>query len=393
MALTSPPLSGASSSGTGSGSHVAALDGVRGLAIVLVMAVHFLGDQTAVTRFERLLTKLGNYGVWGVDLFFVLSGFLITGILYDSKPRPRYFRNFYVRRTLRIFPVYYAVLVVLFVVLPHVSALYPATLAESARHQAWVWPYGTNIYLAMKDDWALPYISHFWSLAVEEHFYLVWPLVVFACSRPALLRVSVGAMVFALALRTTLALAGAGEVTQYVLTPCRLDALCLGAFIAVASRPGGVTSLARWSNPVLYASGAVVLGLSALHVVTTSPDAITLPLRGTVVELFFGGLLVKSVTAERVTLVGRFFTSRTMRFFGKYSYGLYLFHGIVGYAMVERGMQGRIAAALGSHVLAMVAFALAGVVASLVVAVLSYELFEKHFLRLKDRFAPSRLAP
>src|SRR5215470_18051066 len=103
--------------------HLPGLDGVRGLAILMVMAVHFVGDATPHNFGERLAVKLGSYGVLGVDLFFVLSGFLITGLLLDSKGDPHYFRNFYARRTLRIFPLYYTVLALLFLALPRLTVL------------------------------------------------------------------------------------------------------------------------------------------------------------------------------------------------------------------------------------------------------------------------------
>jgi peptidoglycan/LPS O-acetylase OafA/YrhL len=373
------------------GPHIAALDGVRGLAILMVMAVHFVGDQAPSNGFEHLLTKLGNYGVWGVDLFFVLSGFLITGILHDSKPKPRFFRNFYIRRTLRIFPIYYAILAVLFVLLPAVITPSPEGLGESMRHQAWAWLYGTNIYLGIKNSWALPYISHFWSLAVEEHFYLIWPLVVFACSTRALFRVCVLAIVLALGLRIGLALGGAGAITQYVLTPCRVDALCLGAFLAVAARTSGTSALFAPARSVLWASGGAVLALSTVHVVTTAFDSFVLALRTTTIAIFFGALIVRSLEPEAAP--SRFFSNRTMAFFGRYSYGLYLFHGIIGYALVEERVQERLRGALGLNLTAMVAFLAIGLVTSVVVSVMSYELFEKHFLRLKDRWAPSVSAP
>src|SRR5258708_3524727 len=95
------------------------LDGVRGLAILMVMAVHFVGDVVPQDKIERFAARIANYGVGGVDLFFVLSGFLITGILFDSAASRHYYRNFYARRTLRIFPLYYGVLFVLFVAAPH----------------------------------------------------------------------------------------------------------------------------------------------------------------------------------------------------------------------------------------------------------------------------------
>src|SRR5207244_13039880 len=141
--------------------------------IRLVLAVHFLGNADAQSPAERLVAKLGAYGIVGVDLFFVLSGFLITGLLLDSKGAPGYFRNFYARRTLRIFPLYYAVLALLFLVLPLLVAL-PPPLEDARTHQVWLWTYTANFYIAAKASWwALTYVSHFWSLAIEEHFYLL----------------------------------------------------------------------------------------------------------------------------------------------------------------------------------------------------------------------------
>src|SRR5215468_8569908 len=120
------------------GGHLPGLDGVRGLAILLVLAVHFVGNATPVSWGERIAVKLGNYGVLGVDLFFVLSGFLITGLLLDSKGDPHYFRNFYARRTLRIFPLYYAVLALLFIALRLVATPTPL-LGVARQHQGWLW--------------------------------------------------------------------------------------------------------------------------------------------------------------------------------------------------------------------------------------------------------------
>jgi peptidoglycan/LPS O-acetylase OafA/YrhL len=259
-------------------SRSAALDGLRGLAILLVLCVHFIGDAQPSSAIERAVVKLANYGIWGVDLFFVLSGFLITGILYDAKGAPHYLRDFYARRTLRIVPLYYGVLFVLFVVLPSLPSVYPSGLAESGQHQAWLWSYGTNIYLALAKAWALPYVSHFWSLAVEEHFYLVWPLVVLVATRRGLLRACVAISGLALALRCGLSLAGAGDVALVVLTPCRLDALCIGAFLAIAVRSIGLERVARLARPWLLVLPVLVLLLSAWHAASASFTDVVLPL-------------------------------------------------------------------------------------------------------------------
>jgi peptidoglycan/LPS O-acetylase OafA/YrhL len=373
----------------GTGPRVAALDGIRGLAILMVLLVHFIGDDVPRTAPERAMVKLANYGVWGVDLFFVLSGFLITGILYDSKAAPRYLRNFYLRRTLRIFPLYFGVLLILFGLLPALPWPYPAGLVESAHHQTWLWTYTSNVYLARAGSWALPYVSHFWSLAVEEHFYLIWPFVVLAFPRAALLRICLAVVALALGLRCALALHGAGDVALVVLTPCRLDALCTGAFLVLAVRAVGVERAAQVARPSLLGLGVLILVLSGWHAATGGRWAVlTLPVRGTLVAAFFGALLVSSLAATPASLLGRLAGSRAARFLGKYSYGLYVFHGVIAYALQEAGTLDALAAAIGSHLAAMMVQASLGAALSLAVAVASYELFEKHLLELKDRLAP-----
>ena len=156
--------------------HIPALDGLRAFAILLVIVRHASLEQGAASR--GFLGALGNAGWMGVDLFFVLSGFLITRILIQSKGSTYYFRNFYLRRSFRIFPLYYAVLVGLFVVAPIAS--HSPAVQELARHQIWYWTYTVNFLAANTNGEACGlHTVHFWSLSVEEQFYLIWPAVVF----------------------------------------------------------------------------------------------------------------------------------------------------------------------------------------------------------------------
>jgi peptidoglycan/LPS O-acetylase OafA/YrhL len=355
----------------------------------MVLFVHFIGDETPRTTVERAAVKLANYGVWGVDLFFVLSGFLITGILHDARASSRYFRNFYVRRTLRIFPLYFGILLILFGVLPALPVPYPTGLAEAARHQTWLWTYTSNVYLARAGSWALPYVSHFWSLAVEEHFYLVWPLFVLAFTRATLLRICLAGAALALALRCAASLAGAGDVALVVLTPYRLDALLIGASLALAVRAEGIPRVAGLARRALAPLAALVLMASAWNAVTYGfLREVVLPVRGTLVAAFFGALLASSLAAPRASGLWRLTHSAAARFLGRYSYGLYVFHGVIAYALQEGGTLDLLSAKIGSHLAAMIVQAVLGAGASLVIAVVSYELFEKYFLRLKDRLAP-----
>jgi peptidoglycan/LPS O-acetylase OafA/YrhL len=375
-----------SAGGRRRGSYVPALDGLRGLAIIMVLFVHFIGDCQPESAFEQILIKGSNYGVWGVDLFFVLSGYLITGILYDSKGSTHYYRNFYVRRILRIFPLYYGVLFLLFFVFPLLPSVYPTGLEESARHQAWVWPYGVNLFIALRGWWALPYISHFWSLAIEEHFYLVWPLVVAVASAPTLLRICAGCAVFSLALRIVLSLAGLNEISLQVLTPCRLDALCTGGFLAIAMRSDAREGLIRVVRPASLVLAASILLVSAFTAATHLLPGVFHSLRSFLIAVFFGALLLVCSHAKAGDPIGRFFNHPAMRFFGKYSYGIYVFHGIIAFFFSDKQTEYVVGSWVGSHLLAIFLQASIGVALSVLIAVVSYEWFEKRFLRLKRWF-------
>lgn len=212
---------------------------MRGLAILAVMLLHaqMIWGDGAITWF-RAVSEVGQHGV---DLFFVLSGFLITGILNDSRESPHYFRNFYIRRVLRIFPLYYLFLVIAFYVQPHL--VHKPDVAEG--HHAWFWLYGSNFLIA-RDGWfpTSPFnVNLTWSLAIEEQFYIVWPLIVFLFRGTALRRICVGIIIGSTLFRLGGELAHAGIVAVYNLTPSRLDTLAFGSWTALAIRDPGCWKL------------------------------------------------------------------------------------------------------------------------------------------------------
>jgi peptidoglycan/LPS O-acetylase OafA/YrhL len=358
------------------------------LAIAMVMALHFVYPLEARSFIERVASRASGYGLWGVDLFFVLSGFLITGILYDAKGSEGYFKNFYMRRTLRIFPLYYGVLFLLLFAIPRsfAASLDPALL-ETRDAGPWLLTYLTNVFIARTNEFSIPYVSHFWSLAVEEHFYLFWPFLIGFFSRVQAMRACVLLALFSLVLRIAMIAAGATALAPQVLTPCRLDTLCLGAFFALAIRgPGGASAWALGSRRWLPVTALAMFALSALHLLAPALDLVVIEVRGTVLALFFAVLILNASSDAGFSPIKRLFRWRPLGTLGKYSYGLYVFHGLVSYGFEQRHVFARLEALIGSHTLTSLAYVTAGVGLSFLISIASYELFEVRFLALKKLF-------
>jgi peptidoglycan/LPS O-acetylase OafA/YrhL len=375
--------------------HLPALDGVRGIAILWVVLHNFsvVDSGTFHSLPGHALAAFLSAGWSGVTLFFVLSGFLITGILLDSQKSPHYFRNFYVRRVLRIFPLYYTVLAIAFLLWPLLAPM-PSRLAEDAQHQAWLWTYLSN--------WVMPYdkttkvFPHFWSLAVEEQFYLLWPFLLYRLSPRAVVRLCLGVAVVSLAAREWMTHARFSTEALYTFSVARMDALALGGAAAAALR------VTAWRDALLRAAPKVAAAGGLLLLVTAVVDRglprigpITLTYGDTLVAVSFTLLVLGAASADLAGLRGawlRPWRSASLATLAKYSYGMYVLHKLLADAFGKPLMASLGPEAESSVVVNLLYLALA-LFASLAAAVLSYHLVEQRFLRLKPVLAGARPIP
>jgi peptidoglycan/LPS O-acetylase OafA/YrhL len=382
------------------------LDGIRGLAIFMIMQYHFWGLGFGFVlveprrRIDRLVFGVREIGWTSVDLFFVLSGFLITGILIDAKARSaHYFRNFYARRFLRIFPLYYLFLAVVLTLGAFAGTRAPfAEFQELRAQQVWYWTYLVNVAASVAPlDAHIPIVySHFWTLAVEEQFYLIWPFVVLALDRRALQVLCVAMIVGALCLRIAIVqgvFAGfLYDNAAHVLAPARMDALALGGFVALAARGRGeLARLARLSPTVIAACITGLAGIALWRGGLRLFDPVSLTLGFTLAGFLWAAVLVQAITAPRSALVSRVLGSRFLTMFGRYSYCMYIVHILVGFTTTVLCIRlGLVRPVLGSQLPADVALCAIATIVCLLIAVLSWHLFEKQVLRLKTFFPYER---
>lgn len=339
------------------------LDGVRGVAILLVLGFHF---GRMLPHSGRALFGLG----WaGVDLFFVLSGYLITRILWTTRENRNYFATFYGRRILRIFPVAFAFLAGYFWIALPLAHHFGYDLDRNGSDQLWYWAYLANWHYGLHGS-----LTHLWSLSIEEQFYLVWPGVVFATSRRNLQRLCVFLMVLPLSLRFVLMGIIHYSLLTEGMTICRTEALALGALIA----------LSKEIRVLPWVASASALGVLAIDAVFGAQGRIMGIYGLTLVALACAGFVQGVVKgAGSASIPSRLLRSAWLRRFGKYSYAIYVLHVPI--------------LSLAFHVHAKaptplrgLAIFFAGIAASYLAGWASWHFFESRILRLKRYFAYDR---
>ena len=374
----------------------AALDGLRAIAILWVI-VHNTGSPAEGPSgiALKLWIVVSNAGWAGVQLFFALSGFLITTILLDGKGGDHWLRSFYARRLLRIVPLYYLFLVAMLFIVPHVPALHLLT-TPGHRTTFWYWSYLSN--------WIAPfgglvaYTPQVWSLAVEEQFYLAWPFVIASLGERALARTCVAMVVSAFFTRALLHAAWPSQIgsdAAYEFTIARWDTIALGALVALAVRHEWIEYRLRKHllgisisvTSLLLAATVLQRGLPPRGLVA---ELVNQPLTGMCSALLVFICVARPSPAPKVTklqhAVRSALSARWLAIIGKYSYAIYLFHTPVHRVIQPYALPWLIAGGPGYRFVAYFAYCTLVLGLSLSLALLTWNLVEQPFLSLKRHF-------
>ena len=351
-----------------------ALDGLRGVAILFVLLYH---NFNFTDRFF--------FGWLGVDLFFVLSGFLITSILLNTRRDPRFFRNFYARRALRIFPLYFLILVIFLVIFPAVN-FYQDNMEYYNEHQLWFWIYIQNWLLSFHTPPRTNNVlTHLWSLAVEEQFYVIWPLAIYFLRKIKWQFIFM--LVFLISVITARAILWSSHIPDLNYTAfytfTRVDGIAIGSLIALMQEMDPT-----FIRKNLGAIVATLAGLNFLFYFLNVPYGILpyLALCGYTTFAIIFGLLINEIVTGNNKFLNVILSNRPLIFLGKISYGLYVFHWPV-FAMLSPLISGNLQKNQGLP--GMVSLTIAGAITTLIallLSTLSYYTFEKKFLSLKERF-------
>ena len=364
-----------------------ALDGIRALAVTMVFMNHYGGGGTHVGSVLKMLNLLRSRTWMGVDIFFVLSGFLITGILFDTRNDSQFFKRFFARRSLRIFPIVYLLVSILAVLTP---ILHYEWRWRQAFFLVYLGNFFGNLDFTLYDipskfsQWAGASIAHLWSLCVEEQFYLLWPFIVWAIrDRVKLIWTTTVLCLLTLGLRIVmLYVLGPAKAEVWIIRtlPFRLDALLLGGLLALLLRGPAADAVQRSMKWLFLAGAAGILAIFWLTPAYDSPWLLTIGL--TFIALASMGLI--GSTLKQGSIAQRVFDLSPLRTLGRYSYGFYVWHAvwIKFFIWILILCTARFhSPAIGGMIELPLAFA-----STFLMAKLSYDLFEVRFLRWKKHF-------
>lgn len=333
----------------------------------MVMLSHFFALVYSPNLIWNVIGKLANFGQTGVTLFFVLSGFVITRILLHTKENVSYFKTFIVRRALRILPLYYFFLILYYYVLP----LFTGASIPTFNQTWYYFVYLQNFALTFQWDAVGP--LHFWTLSIEEHFYLLWPIAVYLLSSKRLMTSIVWIFITAILVRIVLL---HYDRLVYCFTFARFDALAIGGLLAVMENKQMLKrNLRKFLIPVLTSTVVLLALLWFLYTGQQLPWIQTI--KFSLLSVLYFSLLALLISSKESISVNRILEKKFFQYSGKISYGLYVYHP-VSYLLVMQHFF--------TSVDSIVIYLVLSVGFTYVLAALSFRFVEQPFLRLKKRW-------
>lgn len=309
-----------------------ALDGLRGIAILLVLVMHSMHFQPAAP-FWAWLNAAAKVGWVGVDLFFVLSGFLITRVLCELREAPNRLHVFYGRRALRILPAYFFYLLL---AVPTLLFFAKPEHAQLTREMLpWLLVFLQNFHSAWTDsEINLGPLSHLWSLSVEEQFYLFWPLVIWHVRTQNLARVAIIFWILAVLCKLLFATMQVLPHIPYVLTITRMDGFAAGAWLA-SWLVTGKKPLPRWLHLMPLLAGTILIAAFVVNRGGFPSTVWIMVLCLTMTPVVFAGLLHATLVASTNSTLRKLLGQPVLIFFGRHSYALYLVHAGIGVLLIQ----------------------------------------------------------
>lgn len=341
------------------------LDGLRGIAAFSVLIFHFFENPYLTADVFQLETvrKFTEVLQHGVTLFFVLSGFVITRILLNSKSSNKYFYTFYRRRILRIFPLYYLYLIVFYYIYPFIQR---GQINMEFSLQLPVYFYLQNMGWLTGLESNGP--GHFWSLAVEEHFYLIWPIVVYFLPYQRIKPVVIALLIFSIPLKIFF-INSSIDINYNSFS--RFDSILIGCLIAIIEKDNNYALPNIKRSTILYALAVLFFTGAIIYFFQVQIPTLKGGIKHLILGLFFGIVILSLVSNSEKGQLNKFLNRSVTQYLGKISYGLYVWH------MLALSIIGHFS--IGFSVLNLILT----IVLTTILAHVSYFYFEKYFINLK----------
>lgn len=305
------------------------IDGLRAIASLLVVSFHYINNQLtdSTTTMGKIFAKLFSFGWAGVDLFFVLSGFLIGSILITNKHKKNYFSTFYIRRFVRIVPNYYLLILIFLVI--GIIPFFKNDYFTTGNSVIPIWSYFTmlqNVFMGAMKNMGNEAMSVTWSIGIEEQFYLVIPFLVYFFNKKVLPYLLIAFIITANFFRWHYTNAAVSfNIPAYVLLPCRMDAISIGVLIALINNAIGLEDFVKkYFKPILIFTACIVSICAVMFILYQDIGII----RNTLFALFFGCLIIFAIGLPN-SLYAKLLSKKWLNWVGKISYSLYLFHFLI----------------------------------------------------------------